>query len=376
MIPKRVLLVAALLFAPSLAAAQPPLPALGSAGKGLSLADPRAVKFELELLASINELRRAAKVGALPMDDKLRALARQQAEGIAKGERTASALEELIKAQKLAPNGFRLQYVAGVKPKEILKEVDRDKTMTVALKQEFARIAVGAFWVPEEKTPYFQATILVVTELDPMAGKPGLTLEETNKVMSDAALTIKTLCYDTALRKNPNFSGSLVFQIVIGATGRVDSAKLNVKTNNDAFDACAMDIARGLVFPEPYKGKPVTLNHPLRFLPPQGEKKVGRLAEGHISRVFRLAEPNIKSCYDERVKTKPGLKGAISLYLLVGIDGGIKDLVVERDDINDSELTSCVTAQVQRLSFPAPEFGGDAEVRFPIHFEPPPQARP
>ena len=377
MIPIRTTFVLLLLSFTTLAFAQTPTkPSLGGPSKGLNMADPKTVKFEMEMLAAINELRRTAKLVALTMDEKLRALARQQAEGVAKGERAASALEELIKTQKLAPNGFRVQYVAGTKPKEILKEIDKDKTATASLKQEFARVAIGAFWVPEDKTPYFQAAIVVVTELDPMAGKPGLTLEETNKVMTEAAGTIKTLCLDAALRANPNFGGNLVFQIIIGAKGRVDSAKLNVKTNDESFDGCALGIAKGLVFPEPYKGKPVTLNHPMRFLSPHGDKKVGRLAEGHVSRIFRLAEPNIKGCYDERAKTKPGLRGAIALYLLVGVDGGIKNLVVEHDEINDPELTTCVTAQVQKLMFPAPEFGGEAEVRFPIRFEPPPQPSP
>jgi hypothetical protein len=369
-------LVSALLCLPSLAFGQAPTKAgLGGPIKGLSMTDPKTVKFEMDLLAAVNELRKAAKLEPLAMDDKLRVLTRQHAEGVAKGERAANALEEIIKTQKLAPNGFRIQYVAGTKPKEILKEIDKDKTATGSLKQEFARIAIGAFWVPEDKAPYFQAGIVVVTELDPMAGKPGLTLAETNKVMNEAASTINTLCYETALRANPNFGGSLVFQLVIGAKGRVDTVKLNVKTNNDRFDDCATDVAKGLVFPAPYKGKPVTLNHPLRFVPPHGDKKVGRLAEGHISRVFRLAEPNIKGCYDERIKTKAGLKGTISLYLLVGVDGGIKSLVVEHDEIGDAELTTCVTTQVQKLMFPAPEFGGEAEVRFPIRFEPPPPTK-
>ena len=351
-------------------------PTLGGPSKGLSLSDPKSVKFETELLAAINELRRNDKLAPLTMDERLRALARQQSEGVAKGERAANAIEEIIKKEGLAPNGCRVQYAAGTKAREMLREIEKDKSAVQSLKEEFAHVGLGAFYVPEEKAPYFQATIVVVRDLDPMAGKPGLTLEETNKVMAEAAQTIKTLCYDSALRSNPNFGGNLVFQVVIGAKGEVDSAKLNVKTNNETFDACALGIARGLIFPTPYKGKPVTLNHPMRFLPPQGDKKVGRLEDGHVSRVFRLAEPNIKACYEARTKEKPGLRGAIHLYLLVGVDGSIKSLVIERDEPNDPELTTCVTEAVQKLMFPAPEFGGEAEVRFPIRFEPPPKPKP
>ncbi|MBI5510317.1 MAG: AgmX/PglI C-terminal domain-containing protein [Deltaproteobacteria bacterium] len=354
----------------------PPRLGLSGAAKGLSMTDPKTVKFEADLLAAINELRKAAKLEALPMDDRLRVMARRQAEGVAKGERSPTAIEDELKAQRLAPNGSRVQYVAGVKPKDILKEVERDKTATASLKEEFARIGVGAFFVPEDKAPYFQVTIVVAKELDPMAGKPGLTLDATNKVMADAANTIKSLCYDPALRINPNFSGNLVFQLVIGDKGQVDSAKLNVKTNNDGFDGCALGVARGLQFPPPYKGRPVTLNHPLRFLPPHGDKKVGRLADGHVSRVFRMAEGAIKACYDERVKANPSLKGAIALYLLVGPDGAVKNLVVEHDEPGDPALTVCVSTEVHKLVFPAPEFGADAEVRFPVRFEPPPKPKP
>ena len=114
----------------------------------------------------------------------------------------------------------------------------------------------------------------------------------------------------------------------------------------------------------------------MRFVPPQGTKRVGQLADGHVARVFRLAEPGIKACYDAQVERRPGLRGTISLSLVVATDGRVRHLTVEGDELAVPALTACVTAEVQKLVFPAPEFGGEADVRFPIRFEPPPKPRP
>jgi len=345
-------------------------------GKGLSLANPKAAKLEMDLLAAINAQRAKAKLDPFTMDEKLRLQMRQHVEGLVSGTREPQALDAIIKAQALAPNGYQTQYVTGLVAAPLMKALTEDKAMASAMALELGHVGIGAFYVDQGKDSTCQVGVLVVRDLDPMAGKPGLSVADTNRVMDQAALTIKSLCYDSALRQNPNFNGSLVFQLVIGDRGQVTSAKLNAKTGNDTFDACALKIARELIFPAPYKGKPVTLNHPMKFIPPTAGKVVGRLSEGHISRVFRAAEPGMRACYDALVKSKPKLRGELGWYLVVAPSGQIKTLTLEKNEPNDLALTRCVQAEIEKLEFPEPEFGGEVEIRFPIRFEPPPKIAP
>lgn len=344
---------------------------LGSRSGGLlgAKADPKAMRFELDLLKAVNDLRKKRKLQAVAMDEGLRSLMRQQAEWGAKGDPRAKSLDRRIKAQKLAPNGYRMQYVNGTKAVRLIRDLKKDKGALAMLSEEFASIGIGAFWVPDD-APYFQVSIVVARQLDPMAGKSGLTRLQTDPVMKRAAEQIKQYCYNPALEKNPNLKGTLVFQIVIGAGGAVNSAKLLSKTESEIFNRCALDQVRANSFPAPYKDKPVTLNHPMRFAPPQGDERIGKLTPTQITRAFSAARSGFKNCYEERVKAVPGLKGTIELGITVSKDGDIITLEARKDDIGDARLQRCVVQRARAVQFPPPKFGGAAKVIFPVRFDP------
>jgi len=310
-------------------------------GGGLGKVDAKVAKVEMDLLRAVNNLRKKKKLDPLRMDDALRTLVRQQAELGARGDPAAKTFDMRVKTRKLAPHGYRVQYVFGKRAKDAFTNIKKVPEALEALYTEYGRIGIGAFLVPEDK-PYYQVAIIVAAEPDPMAGKPGLTREQTDPPMKQAAATIKTVCYDDELRNDPNLSGNLVFQIVIGDKGQVASAKLLSGTEMRRFNDCALRVVSELTFPAPYKGKPVTLNHPMRFVPPQGAKRIGRLTPAQVANVFRMTQHNFKRCYDDRVKEKPGLRGKMQVALTINADGSLKEVQVAKDGPNDPELTKCV----------------------------------
>lgn len=357
----------AALVVSALALAQP-APA-GAAPRGLMLgADPKTLAFETQVLGELNQVRAAASLPPLTMDERLRQFARKYAEHAAKGEPQAGTVNDAIKQQGLAPHGYRTQFSYGATAKRLMDELRKDRAAMTSVQGEFARVGVGAFWVPVEQ-PYFQVMLLLAADQDPRAGQPGLSPEQTNPVMNAAAERLRSQCYEAALKDDPNLKGEVLFQIVIGAQGKVDSAKLLKKLGSASFDDCGLRLVQGLTFPVPYKGKPVTLNHPMRFTPPQGDRVIGKLTVAQIDTTFRQASTDLRACYDARLKLKPGLAGTLTLALVVEPTGAVRSVEIKEDTLRDEQVGACVLARSKRLVFPAPKHGGEVDVTFPIKFD-------
>jgi TonB family protein len=360
------LAVALLSSLPRLALAQG-LGGLGAPG-GLVKIDPKAAAFEQDLLAALNAARTRAGTEAVGMDERLRTFARREAELAAKGSPEAKSAEQRLKTQGLAPFGHRIQYGFGTQAKGAVDGLLKDAAVKTALLAEFARAGVGAFLVPDEK-PYFQFALVLVAEPDPMAGRPGLSPAQTDAVMNAAQGKLK-LCYDAALKRDPNARGDVIFALVIGAKGQVDSHKLLKSLGDADFDRCALQVASALSFPAPYKGKPVSLNHPVRFTPPQGDKKVGRLTDGQKQGPFIQAGAELKACYDQSAKDKPQLAGTITIGLTVSEEGKVTALDVVHDEPKAAALTACVLERVRQMRFAAPEFNAALSFTYPLRFAP------
>jgi len=362
--PCTILLLAAVLGAPQ------GLPLTGGLRKA---ADPKVVAFELAVHNALNETRAKAAQTTLTLDERLRAFARAEAELAATGNPSAATVGERIKQHVLAPYGHYLQFSFGVDATKLVADLIKDKAVRANLTGDFAKAGIGAFFVPADK-PYYQVALLLVREPDPMAGKPGLSPTQTDPVMS-TAMPAFAACYDGALKEDPNLRGDVVLQVVIGAGGKVDAAKWLKAIGRPAFDDCGLGVGRGLVFPAPYKGKPVTLNHPMRFTPPQGNKRVGRLTPAQLSSGFTRAQGDFKACYDERVKMKPTLGGTLTLALRISADGAVDAVDVLQDELADGDLAACVVARARSLRFAVPEFAAPLDVTYPLRFEPPPPAK-
>lgn len=343
------------------------LAGLGPPG-GLTAVDSKAVRVEDDLLQIINGLR--TKKGKTPfgMDERLRRFSRNEAKMAAIGAPGASQTGQRIKAQKLAPVGHHFHFTYGSKAGAILKGMKKDAATRAALIGEFSRIGIGAFYVPDTK-PYFQVALLLVRDPDPWGAKPGLSRQQTDPVMDQAAGRIKE-CYDNALKRNPNLIGNVSFQIVVAGDGSVSSAHFMKSLNAMEFDLCAIKVVETLRFPKPYKGKPVTLTHPMRFTPPHGDRRLGTLSETQIRGAFRKASYDFRKCYNAASKKTPKLKGTLTVALVVQPDGSHKGLKVVNDELGDKAMSRCVLTRIREVRFPRPKYGGEVDVTYPLVFEP------
>jgi TonB family protein len=340
---------------------------LGTPG-GL-LADPKAVAFEDAFQAEINKRREKKGLGAFIADARLRGFMRGEAALAAKGDPTAAKIVDRIKGQGMAPYGYFFQFSFGTQAAAVLSEMEKDAAFAKALYGEFARAGVGVFMAQGEKGPQFQVGVMFAADPDPMAGKSGLSQAQTDPVMNGALTQIKK-CYDEVLKADPNAGGDLLVKVVIGGEGTVTEAGMLKSLGKPAFDDCALTVVRGLSFPKPYKGKPVTLNHPMRFTPPTGGRRIGKLTQSQIDTAFRAASYDFKVCYDARAKLKPTLGGSIELALTVMPNGATDKLRVQKDTIEDPELTNCIMTRAKDVRFPAPDLGGEVDLVYPLNFAP------
>lgn len=341
----------------------------GPTGLGLAVQDPKAMALETDLLERINQLRGQKKLEPLRMDGRLRTFVRKEAEMAARGDPAAAKVHERIKSGGYCPYGYWLQSNFGADAAAVLKGLRKDPGTAKALVGDFTLAGIGAFFVPEDP-PYYQVTMVLAVEADPMAGQPGLSKAETDPVMQQAMVRIKG-CYDQGLQRNPNLGGRALLKIVIGGGGKVQEAAMLQGLSDDLFNQCAVNIARTLVFPKPYKDKAVTLNHPMAFTPPQGNKIVGRLSKSQIESAFTQARFGFQSCYENRLKAKPNLAGTIVVAMTVDASGAASDMRITSDEPNDIDLSRCILKRAESLRFPAPEFGGDVQVSYPLRFEVP-----
>lgn len=346
----------------------------GAPGGLLKAVDPKVVAFEQALLDALNGVRKKANKPPVMLDAKLRGFARHEAELAAVGSPLHKTFEARIKDQKLAPFGHRMQFGYATRPEEAAQALEKDATLKAAwLDGTTQRAGIGAFYVPETP-PYFQYALLIVADPDPFAGRAGLAASDTDPVMTRAMPAVQ-VCYDAALKRDPNAKGDVIFQLVIGDLGQVDSAKLLRSIGDANFDACVLQLARGLTFKTPHRGKPVTLNHPIRLTPPQGNVRVGRLSPSQVQAGFGAAMADLKACYDKSAKNQPDLFGTITLGLSVSELGAITALDVVHDEPGDAALVACVLARVKQVRFAIPEFGAPLSMTYPLRFAASPKGK-
>ncbi|MBC7792553.1 MAG: AgmX/PglI C-terminal domain-containing protein [Clostridia bacterium] len=324
----------------------------------------QAAGFENKVLEGLNKGRgESATKPVFVMDTALREFARKYAKTAATDPKAASELDHEVKEQKLALRGYRYQFVAGSDAAAVAKEVKLDSDVP-------ARAGVGAFAVNNKGQSYYQVVVIIVMDPDPMEGKTGLTPAQTDPVMNDAVTRVKRTCYDVALGRNPNLKGDMVVQMTIGDTGAVSAAKVLQGLGDSEMDICAATIAKGLKFPAPYKGKAVTLNHPMRFVPPQGDKVIGYLSRAQLDAAFQTASTDLRTCYDRERTNNPKLGGELIFTIDIAGTGDVLASKVTKNDTNSTSLAGCVGARIGSLHFPPPRYNAPLTIDYPLSFVP------
>lgn len=70
-------------------------------------------------------------------------------------------------------------------------------------------------------------------------------------------------CFNQGLKSDPNISGRVNIKFVIGKTGAVSQSEVKETTlNHPETEACMVDVAKSMQFPEPEGGGIVIVSYP------------------------------------------------------------------------------------------------------------------
>ncbi|MBS2012265.1 MAG: AgmX/PglI C-terminal domain-containing protein [Deltaproteobacteria bacterium] len=90
----------------------------------------------------------------------------------------------------------------------------------------------------------------------------------------------------------------------------------------------------------------------------------GGLGHDEVQRVLRGATPRMRACYNQALRTTPGLAGRMNLRVVVDSLGEVKTVTVS--DVTDAPMRTCVQGVVKALRFPAT---GTTDVAFSSSFD-------
>jgi hypothetical protein len=93
----------------------------------------------------------------------------------------------------------------------------------------------------------------------------------------------------------------------------------------------------------------------------------GSLAESEIERALSKHLQRFQYCYEKALLSDPSLAGHILVQWTIGGDGGVSDIKVVRSQLNNSQLQQCLSGEIAKVRFSAPQ-GGSVIVKYPFAF--------
>ena len=97
----------------------------------------------------------------------------------------------------------------------------------------------------------------------------------------------------------------------------------------------------------------------------------GDISREALARVISQHRPQVRSCYERRLKVNNILQGVVNVNLIIGRTGNVERVAVG-GSLRDSEVFSCVRRLAQSWDFPAVEGGSCAQVSVPFRLTPRP----
>ena len=84
---------------------------------------------------------------------------------------------------------------------------------------------------------------------------------------------------------------------------------------------------------------------------------------------------DIKTCFDQVLRKKPGLKGKVVLEWQISIGGRVENAKVKSSTIEIKSLQECLLTKLQSWQFPLPPAGEPINVSYPFVLAPPAKRR-
>lgn len=96
----------------------------------------------------------------------------------------------------------------------------------------------------------------------------------------------------------------------------------------------------------------------------------GRLDPAVIQRIVRQNSGRFVACYQDGLRTNPGLEGRVQVAFVIARDGSVTTAHdTSGSDLPDQNVRACVTKAFYGVSFPEPS-GGIVTVTYPFAFSP------
>jgi hypothetical protein len=124
---------------------------------------------------------------------------------------------------------------------------------------------------------------------------------------------------------------------------------------------------------------PTTSPQPIEpGIAPTGAPTRGKLPKAVIDERLKSAGGAVQACYEQGLKTKPGLRGSVNVSFVVAENGKVvhADAAAEAEDaLPDTVTVDCILGVIKKLEFPEPS-GGRVFISYPLKLEPPKPAAP
>lgn len=102
--------------------------------------------------------------------------------------------------------------------------------------------------------------------------------------------------------------------------------------------------------------------------PPGIAVKGGSISKDLIRKILEKYAAKIQYCYEKRLIPKPNMKGLLVVRWMILTNGRVQNAKIEKSQLNDEPVHSCVTGIIRGISFlPGPK-GGPATVSYPFMF--------
>lgn len=78
----------------------------------------------------------------------------------------------------------------------------------------------------------------------------------------------------------------------------------------------------------------------------------------------------VRACYEDRLRVKPGLEGTLNMDFQIGANGRLNYSKVKSNSVGDEQVGSCVAQKMMGWEFPKPRGGVNVNVNYPFALRP------
>jgi len=93
----------------------------------------------------------------------------------------------------------------------------------------------------------------------------------------------------------------------------------------------------------------------------------GEVSRQDIEAILEKRLPQIQNCYQTALLETSGISGKLLLRWSISKSGEVEQVLIEKSQLENAELHSCIVQEIAKTEFPKPE-GGSVILRLPLTF--------